>query len=212
MSKIQHKILIMLSLCTANSAFGSQTSSLEEQLANSYQVQPNAVAAGLRDEAGFCYRVKDAVFAKVVQFGMDKSLQMANEALPAPQDEDLQIMAMEPFGWGLDNVYCAANPPSAEQSWFAKYSKKTVAWLMNKMSLNTNVQIPLNHQDMLDTCLPEGHRELLVKFGFAGGKPKFPLQMLMNPDDGVAGGALLGPFSGYVKRADASVLPAGLSG
>lgn len=207
MSKIQHKILIMLSVCAVNTAFSS--TSLDEQLVDSYQVRPNAVSSSLRDEAGFCYKVKDAIFAKIVQFGMNKSLEMANEALPAPQDEDLQSVVMEPFGWGLDNVYCAANPPSAEQSWFAKYSKKAVAWLMSKMSLNTNVQIPLNHQDMLDACLPEGHRALLVKFGFAGGKPKFPIEMALNTSDLVAARALL---SGDVKIADASVLPAGLPG
>jgi hypothetical protein len=140
-----------------------------------------------------------------------KSLEMAKDALPAPQDEN-RTMVMEPFGWGLNNVYCADNPPSAEQSWFGKYSKKAVAWLMNKMPLRTNVQISLNHQDMLDTCLPEAHRAQLFKFGFAGGKPQFPLELALNSSDVAAGSALRGSFAHNLQRFDASLLPDGLRG
>lgn len=210
MSKIQHKILIMLTLCTVNPTLNSSTI-LAEELVASYKMRPSAVATSLREQAGFFYRLKDAIFAKVVQFGMDKSLSAANEELPEPRNENLKDLGMTPFGWGLENVYCGANPPLAEQSRFAKYSKQAVAWLMNRIPLTTDVQIPLNHRDMLDTCLPERHRARLMKLGFPEGKPKFPMEMALNTNDVVAGGALSGSFSGYVKRADASVLPAGLA-
>jgi hypothetical protein len=73
MRKIQHKILIMLSVSMINAAFGSNANPLDEQLVDTTQVRPNAVATSLRDAAGFCYKVKDAIFAKVVQFGMNNT-------------------------------------------------------------------------------------------------------------------------------------------
>lgn len=201
---IQRKIFIILSVSIINAAFSSG----DEQLGDVTQVLPNAVAVSLHNEAGFFYKVKDAIVARVVQFGMDKLLEIANDTLPAPQSEN---MLMKPFGWGLENVYCAANPPFAEQSLFTKYSKKAIAWLINTIPLDTNVQIPLNHQDMLDTCLPEGHRERLLKFGCATGKPQFPLELAANSSDVVAGSALSGPFSSYVQKLDVSLLPEGLT-
>jgi hypothetical protein len=208
MIKIHNKILIMLSFGMVSTVFGSNYNTINEELLDVTQVRSNAVAVNLHNKAGFCYKVKDAIFARVVQFGMDKSLEVANDTLPAPQAENI---LMEPFGWGLENVYCASNPPALEQSLFAKYSKKSVAWLMHKIPLDADVQIPLNHQDMLDTCLSSGHRERLLKFGFAGGKPQFPIELADNIFDVVAGSALSGPFGSYIRSFDSSVLPDGIS-
>lgn len=208
MTKMQCKALIILSTGIINTVFGGNNS----QSVDGYKFSANAVVENLRDEAGFCYRVKDAIFAKIVQSDMDKSLAMATKTLPAPKTEDLQDMAMKPFGWGLENVYCAANPPAAEKSWLVKYSKKAVAWLMNKMPLNADVQIPINHQDMLDTCLPEGHRERLIQIGFTRGKPQFPLELAANSSDVVAGSSLSGPFSRYIRSFDGSALPSSVTG